>query len=272
MRSLAELRSRHLPFLESLEDYDLVQEIAHHQAAGVAVTLKQLLLAGIGSAATVQRRLGRLKRLGVVRHKPSRDDRRSVVLSLSPACMKAFRKLADLMPDPSFATAGNRAADRHGTHLCALCDGDAGSRDVAVRYLGEGLRLGQACLLVGTRPFRDATMVELGRTARQGFSPAQVLQYSGGASTDAMLAAFTEIFEKAQADGKTIRGVDNISWSRGKIDFDSLMDYETRVDALLRRFGADGLCQYDVRRYRGPELLRALKAHPDMARCPMMLG
>jgi hypothetical protein len=83
LKELHEFRRRHLPFLESLEDAEIVREIGRHQAAGVPLTLKTLFLQGIGSAATVQRRLGRLKRLGVVQQTRADHDRRNMHLTLS---------------------------------------------------------------------------------------------------------------------------------------------------------------------------------------------
>src|SRR5258705_6007130 len=97
LRSLAEFRKRHLAFLETIEDQDLVREIGHYQVLGAPITLKQLLALGVGSAATVQRRLQRLKHLGVVQQNPSADDRRLVELTLRSACMTAFGKYESLL-------------------------------------------------------------------------------------------------------------------------------------------------------------------------------
>src|SRR5882672_10148930 len=110
MHALAEFSRRHLPFLKTIEDQDLVREIGHHQAAGVLLTLTQLLMIGVGSRATVQRRLQRLKRLGVVQQSRSKIDRRVLQLTLSPDCMKVFVKYgAFLAGAREVSAAGSRA-------------------------------------------------------------------------------------------------------------------------------------------------------------------
>src|SRR5258708_33320712 len=123
LRALAEFRKRHLPYLETAEDRDLTREIGHHQVLGAPLTLKQLLFAGVGSSATVQRRLQRLKRVGVVRQSRSRTDRRLLELTLSPAAMRAYGKYGMLLAQAA-PIQGDDAPIR-GRHLCALCDGAA---------------------------------------------------------------------------------------------------------------------------------------------------
>jgi DNA-binding MarR family transcriptional regulator len=270
LRALAAFPRRNLPFLQTLEDHDLVVAIGHYQVLGTPLTLKQLLTQGIGSVATVQRRLQRLKRLGVVQQRPSETDRRAVELTLSPACVKAFGQLGALMPGASAAPpTGDRLGKSQARHLCMLCDGEAECREEAVRFLKEGLRQKQVCLLIGSQGFRDATLAQLDRTVRKPLAADQLLHFGGGKTPTAILESVHRILQDAHAAGKTVRGVDNMSWSQGKLDFDSLMDYEARVDPLLRRFQAQAICQYDVRRFAGPQLLRALRSHPDASRYPL---
>jgi len=54
LKELHEFRRRHLPFLKTVEDMELVREIGLHQARGRPLNaLKTLFLEGIGSIATV---------------------------------------------------------------------------------------------------------------------------------------------------------------------------------------------------------------------------
>ena len=76
LRTLRTFEKQHLSFLRTVEDHDLVCEIGYHQAEGRALTLKQIFLLDVGSVATVQRRLRRLKQLGVVhQHRSAADGR-----------------------------------------------------------------------------------------------------------------------------------------------------------------------------------------------------
>ena len=71
-----DFRRLRMPFLQTLEDVDLIGEIGLYQARGHPVTLKLLFTKGIASVATVQRRLERLRRLGVVERSRSDSDKR----------------------------------------------------------------------------------------------------------------------------------------------------------------------------------------------------
>ena len=97
LRVLREFQRRHLPFLKTVEDLELVREIGIHQFHGKPLTLKLLLLQGIGSAATVQRRLGRLKRLGVVHQARASYDKRVMELTISPRTWRIYERLGVLM-------------------------------------------------------------------------------------------------------------------------------------------------------------------------------
>ena len=63
---------------------DLVREIGLHQSEGEPLTLKLLFLKGIGSVATVQRRLSRLRRLGVMHQSKTEHDKRLIKVTLNP--------------------------------------------------------------------------------------------------------------------------------------------------------------------------------------------
>jgi hypothetical protein len=271
LRSLAEFRQKQLPFLETVEDQDLVREIGHYQVLGAPITLKQLLMLGVGSVATVQRRLQRLKRLGVVQQSHSQDDRRVIELSLSPACMRVFGKYEMLLARDQKSPAATRSSGGRARHLCALCDGEASCRDAAVDFLLEGGAKRQLALVIGTSAFRDAILGKLGAGAKR-YSDNDIVYYAGAKSPDSMLGFLGRVFERAKAAGTTVRVVDNMSWAQDKMDFNALIAYEERVDPLIRQFKARALCQYDVRRFSSPQLLKALKCHSDTARYPVVLA
>jgi len=94
---LSAFRREHFPFLKTLEDQDLVREIGYHQEVGSPVTMKALLLAGIASTATVQRRLARLRKLGVVLQNRASHDGRVVKLTLGRRTLSLHRRLDWLM-------------------------------------------------------------------------------------------------------------------------------------------------------------------------------
>ena len=94
---LSRFRRRHLAFIQTLEDLDMIQTIGAGQAENRPLTFKLLCLEGFGSVATVQRRLGRLKRLGIVNQSRAPHDKRNLVLTVSPKACRLVRQLGRVM-------------------------------------------------------------------------------------------------------------------------------------------------------------------------------
>jgi DNA-binding MarR family transcriptional regulator len=97
LRALRAYEREHLPFLLTLEDFDVIREIGYHQESGTPLTLKLLFLQNIGSVATIQRRVRRLKRLGVVHQRRSDADRRNVELTVDPEVLNAYKRMSSLL-------------------------------------------------------------------------------------------------------------------------------------------------------------------------------
>jgi hypothetical protein len=112
LRALRAFEKRALPFVKSLEDLDLVVEIGYHQEQHKTLTLKQVFLLGIGSIATVQRRLSVLRQLGVVLLKRSKEDARSFELTLSPKVCKTYRQYGELLDEPEIPLSSARCGRR----------------------------------------------------------------------------------------------------------------------------------------------------------------
>ena len=73
------------PYVQTVEDAYLLLDIAAHEEQGCPMTVKAILHSGIGSYATLPRRIRRLERLGVVvRRRGARDGRvREAILHAS---------------------------------------------------------------------------------------------------------------------------------------------------------------------------------------------
>ena len=93
LSELSRFRRRHMAFIESLVDLDLLREIGLGEENGRPATLTTLLGHGVASVATVQRRLRRLKRLGLVRQVRSGEDARVQHLVLSPRVRDLYRRM-----------------------------------------------------------------------------------------------------------------------------------------------------------------------------------
>jgi len=97
LRALRVFEKRHLDFLQTLEDFDLVREIGYHQERGDPLTMKALYLLDLASVATVQRRLRRLRQFGAVQQIRSESDGRALELCLTPKVQKTFARYAELL-------------------------------------------------------------------------------------------------------------------------------------------------------------------------------
>src|SRR2546425_8523419 len=90
LRALRAFEQQHRDSLGTVEDRHLIGEIGYHQAKGKPLTLKQLFLLDVGSVATVQRRLRRLKELGLVQHRRAGGDSPAGELTPNPQSVPGF--------------------------------------------------------------------------------------------------------------------------------------------------------------------------------------
>lgn len=97
LRATRAFRRRHLDFLETREDCDVVLEIGFHQERGTPLTMKRLQLLGLASIPTLQRRLRRLRQVGAIVARKSEIDGRAVELVLSPKLMRTYAKYGELI-------------------------------------------------------------------------------------------------------------------------------------------------------------------------------
>jgi hypothetical protein len=97
LRAMRAFERRHLHWLQTTENRDLVCEIGHHQEMARPLTIKQAYLLGIASVATVQRRLRGLRHAGCIQQRRGKSDRRVMELTLSPRILQIFGRYAGWM-------------------------------------------------------------------------------------------------------------------------------------------------------------------------------
>ena len=95
LRAIRRFRQRHLGFLETIADYDIVLEIGYFQESGRPLSMKQLHLLGICSVPTLQRRLRKLRQAGAIVQKKLAHDARAVQLTLSPRVLKIYQRYSE---------------------------------------------------------------------------------------------------------------------------------------------------------------------------------
>lgn len=116
-----EFERKHLRFIHSLEDLDLIWAIGYAQQSGHSVGLKELVHAEFGSPKTLQRRLDRLRDRGVIIHRQSSDDARRIEFFLADEtikCLEAYKTFildnGMASRDPALARSGLREIDSEG--------------------------------------------------------------------------------------------------------------------------------------------------------------
>jgi DNA-binding MarR family transcriptional regulator len=269
LRALRAFEKQHLDFFSTVEDHHLIGEIGYHQAKGKPLTLKQLFLLDVGSVATVQRRLRRLKELGLVQHRRAANDRRAVELTLSPKCVRIFAKYDALMSSkPAVLDAARGSGEPR--HVCGLCDSDAGGRNLLVTFLAQGLKRGDTCVLVAPAEGQKETLAAL-HHRRQ--ADGRLVVSEGYNSADALFAFFKREFQRAKQAGRAMCVAGHMSWTLSRnLRIDALLDVERRFEALAGRLSVTGLCVYDSRDFSSGDFLHVVKCHRDHSRYPILLG
>ena len=266
LRALRAFEKQYLDFFSTVEDHHLIGEIGYHQSKGKPLTLKQLFLLDVGSIATVQRRLRRLKELGLVQQRRSAADRRTVELSLSPKCIRIFAKYGALMSAKG-STQDAALGSGQPRHICGLCDSDAGGRSLVTTFLAEGLKRGDKCVLVAPAAAQKEILAALHSRRR---APEQVIVSDGYGSADAQFAFLKRMSQEATQAGQTLCLAANMSWTLAKnVRIDAIVEIERRFDAVTRRLASTCLCVYDARQVSSGDFLRVVKCHRDNQHYPI---
>jgi transcriptional repressor of dcmA and dcmR len=162
-----------------------------------------------------------------------------------------------------------------GTHLCGLYASEHGRAAQAAAFLAQGLQGGSVSYLVAAPDAQREVLAQLagGEPTLQAHIDAGRLVLSEYAATARAQTAYWErTFRAAMARGATslcvVGDVSGAQLAAGQ-PFTAVVDYEERYDRLLaQRFPVVTLCQYDVRRCAGVDLLDVLKCHEDALRDP----
>lgn len=156
-------------------------------------------------------------------------------------------------------------------HLATLFSSDAGGMRLTLPFFAEGIRLGQPCFLVANGELAQRYFDALGHV--QGVDLAAALEsglfvlvaFTGGKAEDAITQWEGTLSAAVAGRPTVIRIVGEMACERTMFaSEDEMLRYEEAFEVMSKRYPVVVLCQYDVRRFDGPALLRALKAHPDL--------
>jgi len=164
-----------------------------------------------------------------------------------------------------------------GSHMCLLYDDDADRRRLIGSFLAAGVRTGdRVAYFVDTVTPADARswLRELGlelpeddQDDRFTLAAAEPTYCPEGVFVpERMLNALRDFHVGAVAGGYAGGRVSGeMSWAlRGIPGSERLVEYESRVNALLVEHPVTAICQYDARRFDGTTLFEVLRVHPMM--------
>ncbi len=164
-----------------------------------------------------------------------------------------------------------------GTHICQIYSDDEDRDESLLQYLLAGLKSDEFCAC-----FSESISAEKVRkrfsseglslddvTASGAFvlSPAKEIYFQNNCfDPDRMLGMLKDCHVNAMASGyPAARVIGEMSASIEKIPGGSrLIEYESRVNLLLRKHPITAICQYNAHEFDGATIMDVLKVHPMM--------
>lgn len=164
-----------------------------------------------------------------------------------------------------------------GAHMCLIFRDEAERREIISKFVQSGLLEGERVLYfadtVEPREVVDwlgALDVDVSPALeRHAFSvdvAAQTYCPEGTFDPDRMCGKLEDAYSTAKAEGYPMsRVTGEMSWAlRGYPGSERLMEYEARVNAVVKTHPITAMCQYDANRFDGDLIFRALQVHPYM--------
>lgn len=163
-------------------------------------------------------------------------------------------------------------------HLAAFYDSDAARTRMTAPFLGDGLQAGQPCFLLAQGEELDSYLAALdampGVDVDRAIATGQLTVLGAPGRTVAQALAFWEdrLWAALDRHAPMMRGVGEMVSERMNFESEQeMLAYEAALNTTLRRFPSVVICQYDVRKFSGPAILQAMRAHPDILDVSMSL-
>jgi hypothetical protein len=164
-----------------------------------------------------------------------------------------------------------------GTHICYLYNDDVEQRRFLHAFIDSGITERESVNYLADVPtLRDLERVVDGLAIRetaaeqrdQFVAATAIATYcpDGRFSPDTMLDRVRDMYLQGQASGCAgCRGSGEMSWAlHGIPGSDRLVEYEARLNNLVKDVPITVLCQYDTRKFDGATVFEILNVHPIM--------
>jgi MEDS: MEthanogen/methylotroph, DcmR Sensory domain/STAS domain len=167
---------------------------------------------------------------------------------------------------------------RPGSHLCALYRGEAELEQAAASFVSSGLAAGDRVLYVASdrpalqvRASLEAHRVQTGLALLNGQLVIQDFADAygepGQLDLDQMAADFRAAAGQARADGfgalRVAAEMGDFAAAIGSVD--RLLDWERLCTPVQREEGITSVCQYDQRRFSGPQAALITREHAGIS-------
>jgi excisionase family DNA binding protein len=202
-----------------------------------------------------------------------RNERRFRAADVAAFAARSTNQSAAHSAEDSIALAGARVA--RGTHLCAFYESADGRDKLAIPFLREGLERGEHCCLVALPDVRDQWLARL-EALLPGLgtlSGHRLLSFHApDADPACTLAFFRASFASGTRDGRPLLRVlgDMAAFLEVGASLEALLDFEASFErGLAHKYPVVSLCQYDVSKFSGVAVLRALEVHSDLCNYPL---
>ena len=214
---------------------------------------------------------GRLACLRVGRRRERRFRRADLLAFMEHQPVERARR------DAGTAATTHAVIDRlevpHGMHLCGLYGSVADRVRLALAFLADGIGPRSACYVVGSLAFQSGIRSRLERSRgplATDIGEGRLVFTEHASTTDSQCEFFEKRFTAAMKAGVVSLRVVGDMWSFVKNKpVSDLIDLESGFSELIApRYPVVALCQYDVRRFSGVDVLAALKGHPDTFHYP----
>jgi hypothetical protein len=164
-----------------------------------------------------------------------------------------------------------------GIHICQIFNNDDERHNALVDFLISGILSEEnaACFSEKESPSTLSDVfkkngIEYKKVEEKGeFSlsgTANIYFKDNKFDPDKMIDLLKDFYEKSLNDNKKgARVIGEMTPEIGKVEGGSrLMEYESKVSMLIRKYPVNAVCQYDARSFDGSTILDILKVHPYM--------
>ena len=164
-----------------------------------------------------------------------------------------------------------------GTHMCLIYNKEEERQKIISKYIKGGLSSGQMVAYFAEDISKKETnkwLSEMGihlsdAKSTKGFSLQSTFETyfpRGKFDVDSMLENLKNFYLTSKEESyPAVRVTGEMTWALNEVPgSEDLMEYESKVNEVLKKYPVTAVCQYDANKFDGATILECLKVHPYM--------